>query len=68
MHSQVHAFLQQTCANIHQYQFNNPIVSPLGKGQGPSFAQTWIPFTQECFVPIKFGWNWPSGSGEENEI
>ena len=27
MHSQAHAFLHPTCANIHQYQFNNPIVS-----------------------------------------
>ena len=29
--------------------------------------ETWIPFTQGYFVPIKFGWNWPSGSGEEDE-
>ena len=35
------------------------IISP-GKGEGPSFEQTWIPFTQGCFV-----WNWPS-SGEED--
>ena len=26
-------------------------LSPLGKGRGPSFEQTWIPFTQGCFVP-----------------
>ena len=25
-------------------------LSPLGKGQGPSFEQTWFPFTQGCFV------------------
>ena len=25
-------------------------LSPLGKGQSPSFEQTWIPFTQECIV------------------
>ena len=30
---------------------------------GSSFEQTWITFTQRCFVPI---WNWPSGSGEED--
>ena len=24
---------------------------PLGKGRGPSFEQTWIPFTERCFVP-----------------
>ena len=27
MHSQARAFLQPTRANIHQYQFNNPILS-----------------------------------------
>ena len=26
MHSQARAFLQPTRANIHQYQFNNPII------------------------------------------
>ena len=25
-------------------------LSPLGKGWGPSFEPTWIPFTQECIV------------------
>ena len=93
------------------------IISP-SKRVGPSFEQTWIPFTQGCFVPslveigpvvlekkifkfhqcifaicviispwkragpfiwtnlnplhlrmlcAKFGWNWFSGSGEEDE-
>ena len=27
------------------------IISPLGKGRGPLFEQTWAPFTQGCFVP-----------------
>ena len=27
------------------------LLSPLGKGLGPSFEETWIPFTQGCFVP-----------------
>ena len=26
-------------------------LSPLRKGRGPSFEQTWIPITQGCFVP-----------------
>ena len=26
-------------------------LSPLEKGGGPSIEQTWIPFTQGCFVP-----------------
>ena len=27
------------------------LLSPLGKGHGSSFEQTWIHFTQESFVP-----------------
>ena len=27
------------------------LLSPLGKGHGPSFEQTWFPITQGCFVP-----------------
>mgnify|MGYP003686116863 CR=1 FL=1 len=27
------------------------IISPLEKGQGPSFEQNWIPFNQRCLVP-----------------
>ena len=27
------------------------LLSPLGKGRGPSFEQTWIPINQGCFVP-----------------
>ena len=27
------------------------LIISLGKGRGPSFEQTWIPFTQGCFVP-----------------
>ena len=27
MHSHANAFLKPPCANIHQYQFNNPIIS-----------------------------------------
>ena len=32
---------------------------------GSSFESTWIPLTPRMLV-AKFGWNWPSGSGEEN--
>ena len=31
-------------------QFAN--ISPFEKRHGPSFEQTWIPFTQECFVTM----------------
>ena len=80
------------------------LFSPLGKGCGPLFSQTWIPFKKGCLVLakcfslekeiyslekgmsfhlntfessshkdalhqvwLKFGWNWLSGSGEEDE-
>ena len=93
-------------------------LSPLVKGRGSSFEQTWIPFTHVCFAPnlveigsvvlelkffnfvtvfplfrnylplekggalhlnkpdspsqrmkcAKFGWNWPSGSGEDENV
>ena len=42
------------------------LISSLGKVQGPSFEQIWIYFTQGRFNCAKFGWNCPSGSGEEH--
>jgi hypothetical protein len=30
------------------------------------FVQFWILFTQWWFVPVKFDWNWPAGSEEED--
>ena len=36
------------------------LLSPLGKGWGPSFEQLECPSS-------KFGWNWPSCSGEEDK-
>ena len=33
------------------YFFPFSWLSPLGKGRGPSFEQTWIPFIQGCSVP-----------------
>ena len=41
-------------------------LSPFVKGLGPSFEKMWIPFTKRGFC-AKFGWNWPSGSGQEDE-
>ena len=43
------------------YLFAISQLSPLGKGRGSSFEQTWIPFSNE------FDWTWPSRSGEGNE-
>ena len=34
-----------------QFIFIISQLSPLWEGHGPSFEQTWIPFTQEYFVP-----------------
>ena len=39
----------------------NLLLYTLGKGRGPSFDQTWIPFTQERMIRAMFSWNWPSG-------
>ena len=36
---------------VRQCIFAISSLSPLGKGRGPSFEQTWIPFTKGCFVP-----------------
>ena len=46
-----------------QKNFTFLLISPLGKGRGPSFEQTWIPFTQRCFVPSLV----EIGFGEEDE-
>ena len=37
--------------NFRQCIFAISWLSPGGKGRGPSFGQTWIIFTQGCFVP-----------------
>ena len=38
------------------------VFSPLEKSE-----QIWIPFNQQSCTCAKFGWNWPCGSGEEDE-
>ena len=42
------------------------LLSPLGERHDPSFEQTWIPYKQECIMPV-----WlklaQSRSGEEEE-
>ena len=44
--------LEKKIFNFHQCIFAISLLSPYGKGQGPWFAQTWIPFTYKgCFVP-----------------
>ena len=56
--------VEKKILKVCQCIFAISLLSPLGKGCGPSFEQTWIPFTKGCFVP---SWNWSSGSGEEDE-
>ena len=34
-----------------QFIFAISLLFPLGNGRGPSFEQTWTPFTRGCFVP-----------------
>ena len=42
------------------------LLSPLWKGRGPTFEQFWIRFNKRMLC-AKCGWNFPSGSGEEDE-
>ena len=58
--------LETKIFKFRQCTFPSLLSSPLGNKCGPSFKQTWIPFTQGCFVP-SFGWNCLSGSEEEDE-
>ena len=43
--------LEKKIFKFCQCIFAISLLSPLGKGQGPSFEQIWIPLTQGCFVP-----------------
>ena len=49
--------LEKKIYEFRQCIFAFSLLSPLGEGWGPSFEQTWIPFTQEYFVPslVKIG-------------
>ena len=44
-------FWRRKCFKNYQINFIISQLSPLWKGRGPSFEQTWIPFTQGYFVP-----------------
>ena len=50
---------------FHQCTFAILLLSPLGKGYGPLFEQTWIPFTQKILCG-KCALNWPSSFGQED--
>ena len=43
--------LEKKIFKYFQYNFTFSLLSPLGKGYGHSFEQTWIPSFQGCFVP-----------------
>ena len=43
--------LKKKIFKVGQCIFAISLLSPLGKGRGPSFEQTWIRITQGCFVP-----------------
>ena len=43
--------LEKKIFKVRQCIFAISWFSPLGKWRDPSFEQTWIPITQECFVP-----------------
>ena len=42
-------------------------LSPLGNERGPSFEQTLNPLHPRMLC-TKFGWNWPSSSGEDENV
>ena len=43
--------LEKKISLFRQCIFTISLLSLLGKGHGPSFKETLIPFTQGCFVP-----------------
>ena len=45
------AVLEKKIFKCCQCNFTILQLSPLVRGNGPSFEQTWIPFTQGCFMP-----------------
>ena len=45
------AVLEKRIFKVRQCIFAISLLSPLRKGHGSSFEQTWIPFTWVCFVP-----------------
>ena len=51
--------IEKKILKIRQCIFATSLLSPLGKRGGPSFEQTWMPFTQG-FIVASTG-----GSGEE---
>ena len=52
--------LKKKSFKFHQYIFAILKLSLFGKGRGPSFVRSRM-------LCVKFGWNWLTGSGEENE-
>ena len=50
---------------VCQCIFNISLSFPLGKGMALHFEKLKSPSTKDACA--KFGWNWPSGSGEEDE-
>ena len=50
--------LEKKIFNSSQCTFTISQLSPLWEGCGPSFEQTWIPFTQGYFVPKLAQWFW----------
>ena len=53
MHSKARAFLQPTRANIHQYQFNNPIIHITRVV--PEIREHFDIFCQICYTELLFG-------------
>ena len=48
--------MQGNCVNCFACYKPGLLLSPHGKRHGPSFEQSWIPFTQGCFVLSQVQW------------
>jgi hypothetical protein len=57
--------LEEKCFKWPHPIFTFLWLSPLWRGPGPLFEQTWISFYPRI-ICAKFDWIWPAGSGEED--
>ena len=66
--SLVHLYGLSPCTRIvsHQRIFTILLLSPLGEGDAPVFENTFKKIHPNM-LPAKYGWNWPSDSGEEDK-
>ena len=57
--------LEKEILDFRQFIFAFSLLSPFGKGQGPSPEKKLNPHHPKMLC-AHFGWNWPNGSGEKD--